>query len=291
MTRFLMFFTIALSLASAVLAFLTKEKAGEVTSKLASVSQRVSALGADNAKLKDDKKAVETNAEALEKSIAAQKQEVEKLQADAAAKQAEASKSQADLLAAKAKAAELEKKLQEAPPPAPAPVADPALEQEKIALRAELEKAQKALVEEQKLAAQRLKEAEAKAALASAKSKADTAKGPAGKAAAEGRVVAYNAGWNFVVVNLGDRQGVTPESQLEIVRQGAVLAFLDITEVQPKFASASIRYPLGARKDGEVRPGDVVRFSPKEEGAEPSSEVLSYSAGSLPVQGNAEPLP
>jgi len=291
MIRFLLFFTIVLSLASGVLAFLTKEKAGEMTEKLAAVSQTVTVLKNDNVKLKEEKKTVEASADEVEKSVKAQKDEVEKLRLESEAKQAEVAKVQADLAKARAKEAELEKKLQDAPPPPAVPAVDPAAEQAMAAMKAELEKARQALADEQKIAAQKVQAAEAKALAVAAKPKDSQARSASGKQPLEGRVVAYNAGWNFVVVNLGDRQGVTPESKLEVIRGGALMARLEVTEVQPKFASATISYVKGLPKGLEVQPGDVVRFAAKDEGPEPVLEPASLTAGPLPVQGNADPLP
>jgi PIN domain nuclease of toxin-antitoxin system len=80
MIRFLLFFTIAVSMASAVLAFLTKEKATELSDKLSSSSQMVGALKTENGKLKEEK-TVASQVEALNGSTQQQKDELEKARA------------------------------------------------------------------------------------------------------------------------------------------------------------------------------------------------------------------
>ena len=77
-----------------------------------------------------------------------------------------------------------------------------------------------------------------------------------------GKVVALNEGWNFVVVDIGDKNGVTPETQLEVQRKGKVVARLNVTEVRPRHVSAGIEYAEGKRRE-RVLPGDTVVVVPR----------------------------
>ena len=79
---------------------------------------------------------------------------------------------------------------------------------------------------------------------------------------ASGSVVAINEGWNFVVVNLGDRNGVTPETLLAVQRKGKLVANLKVTEVRPKHVSAGVEYAEGNRRE-KVLLGDTVVVVPK----------------------------
>lgn len=296
MTRILLFFTIVVSFASAVLAYMTREKGVDLTSKMSNITQNVGVLKTDNSKLKEEKKTLEAKMDDVEKAIKDQKQEAEKLKAAISAKQAEITKAQAELAAAKGDVNELKKKLEERPVAPSSLTPDPMTEQVLIGLRSELEKVRQELVEEQKNSEQKLKQAQAKAAELSLKARsADAPKTAQQKKAIRGQVVAYNEGWNFVVANIGDKQGVTPESKLQVIRDGIVLATLEITEVQPKFVTAGLAY-LAAPSKGllvpkiKVRPGDVVEFAPSETGENASGEI-ELSANVPPSRVSEIPVP
>ena len=277
-------------MASAVLAYLTKEKAADLTSTLTAATQNVSVLKNDNSKLKEEKKTVEAKVEELDKGVQSQKAEADKLRKETTAKQSEITKAEADLAQAKEKAKALEKQLEERPPAAPSSAPDPAAEQKMAELRLELEKAKQAASEIQKEAEVKIKQAEAKASLAAVKRKAEAAKADEKKAPTQGQVVDYNANWNFVVVNLGDKQGVTPESKLQVSRGGKVLARLDITEVRPKFATAGIVYAPGVPKSLKLQVGDTVEFVPREE-PDLTSDPLSLNPAPTASRSGLDPLP
>jgi hypothetical protein len=137
---------------------------------------------------------------------------------------------------------DLEKKLAEKPAPVVTPVADPAMEQMVAGSKSDLEKARQSASEENDKASKKIHKLETKMAQMVPKPVVPSEKDPQGKQPLTGEVVAYNEGWNFVVVNLGDKQGVTPESKLMIQRGGKMIAQLQITDVQPKFSTAGITY-------------------------------------------------
>jgi hypothetical protein len=181
---------------------------------------------------------------------------------------------------AEAKAVDLEKKLAEKPAPSLAPVPDPAAEQLVASLKSDLEKTRQMASEEQQKAGQKLQELEAKMSQMMPKPVVTSSKSGGGKQPLSGEVVAYNEGWNFVVVNLGDKQGVTPESKLLIQRSGKILARLEITDVQPKFVTAGIVYSPGISPKERVRPGDAVLFAPKVE-LEPEADRGGFNVSNL----------
>jgi hypothetical protein len=280
MIRFLLFFTIALSLASAVLAFLTKEKAAELNEKLSSSAQLAGALKNENAKIKEEKKTITAQVEELNNASQQQKKEIDKVQSAVVAKDGEVAKLKTDLQTSEAKSVDLEKKLAEKAAQPPAPVADPAMEQMVASLKADLEKVKQGASEEQAKAAEKIRGLESKMAQMVPKPAPPAGKSGEDKQLPTGEVVAFNEGWNFVVVNMGDKQGVTPESKLMVQRGGKVMARLEITEVQPKFVTAGLVYPPGTSAKDRVRPGDTVTFAPKVE-PEPETERGNFNASAL----------
>jgi len=61
--------------------------------------------------------------------------------------------------------------------------------------------------------------------------------------------------WNFVVLNLGQTQGVTPYCTLLVNRNGALVAKVQVTSVQQNQSIANV---LPGWQLGEVLEGDSV---------------------------------
>jgi hypothetical protein len=280
MIRFLLFFTIAVSMASAVLAYLTKEKATELSDKLSSSTQMVGTLKTENGKLKEEKKTVASQVETLNGSSQQQKEDLDKARAATISREGELAKIKSDLQTAQGKVVDLEKKLAEKPAPVAAPIVDPAMEQMVANLKVDLEKARQSASEENDKASKKIHEMEAKMAQMVSKPVVPSEKEAQGKQPLTGEVVAYNEGWNFVVVSLGDKQGVTPESKLMIQRGGKMIAQLQITDVQPKFSTAGINYAPKISSKERVRPGDTVMFVPKVE-VGPEAERSGFNVSNL----------
>lgn len=80
----------------------------------------------------------------------------------------------------------------------------------------------------------------------------------------EGRVLAVNPAWNFVVLNLGDRQNVSNNTELLVKRGTRYLGKVRITSVEPSTSIADIvanSMPQGTT----ITPGDTVIFQGDEE--------------------------
>jgi cell shape-determining protein MreC len=80
----------------------------------------------------------------------------------------------------------------------------------------------------------------------------------------EGQVLAVNPAWNFVVLSIGDRQGIVNNAELLLKRGGQYLGKVRITSVEPSTSIADIvanTLPAGV----SVRPGDRVIFQGSEE--------------------------
>ena len=73
----------------------------------------------------------------------------------------------------------------------------------------------------------------------------------------QGRILAVNAGWNFVVLNIGDKQGLAVNSGMLVVRGNTPIARLRITSVEPATAIADV-IPSSVARGVTVQPGDTV---------------------------------
>lgn len=75
----------------------------------------------------------------------------------------------------------------------------------------------------------------------------------------EGQVLAVNAGWNFVVLSLGDKQGAVMNAELLVVRGEQRIAKIRITSVEPSTSVADL-VPGSLARGARVQPGDRVIF-------------------------------
>lgn len=75
-----------------------------------------------------------------------------------------------------------------------------------------------------------------------------------------GRVLAVNQGWNFVVLDVGDRQGAAVNAPLLVLRGGQPIARLRITSVEPSTSIADV-VPGSIARGVTVQPNDRVVFA------------------------------
>jgi predicted nuclease with TOPRIM domain len=74
-----------------------------------------------------------------------------------------------------------------------------------------------------------------------------------------GTVLAVNQAYNFVVLNLGARQGVEPNSEMLVLREGTLIGKIRISSVEPATAIGDIITGSLAR-GVQVQPGDTVIY-------------------------------
>jgi cell shape-determining protein MreC len=82
----------------------------------------------------------------------------------------------------------------------------------------------------------------------------------AGKPGIRGTVLAVNRAYNFVVLNLGGRQGVEPNSEMLVLRGGSFIGRIRISSVEPATAIGDIITGSLAR-GVQVQPGDTVIYA------------------------------
>jgi hypothetical protein len=80
------------------------------------------------------------------------------------------------------------------------------------------------------------------------------------RAGVHGTVLAYNQAYNFVVLNLGARNGVEPNSELLVLRDGTLIGKIRISSVEPATAIGDIMSNSLAR-GVQVQPGDSVIYA------------------------------
>jgi uncharacterized phage infection (PIP) family protein YhgE len=93
----------------------------------------------------------------------------------------------------------------------------------------------------------------------------------------QGKILAVNPGWNFVVLNVGDQQGVLVNASLIVVRGNMPVARLRVTSVERSTSVADV-IPSSMARGVSVQPGDAVIFegrTPATTSAKPASEPVS----------------
>ena len=80
------------------------------------------------------------------------------------------------------------------------------------------------------------------------------------RAGVHGSVLAYNQAYNFVVLNLGARNGVEANSEMLVLRDGTLIGKIRISSVEPATAIGDIMTNSLAR-GVQVQPGDSVIYA------------------------------
>lgn len=191
--------------------------------------------------VKDAKASLEAKANESASAIANAKKQVEEAMGRAQAKDTEIS--------------ELKKKLEETASAAPTP-APPTQDPELVKKVAEAEA--KAAEKDQLLKALQSKAEDAEKKVTALE--ADAARRASGVArpGLEGRILAVNPNWNFVVLSIGDRQGVVSGASLIVKRGASLVGKLKVTSVEPSTSIADIQ--AGGAKGAVIQPGDIVIF-------------------------------
>jgi predicted RNase H-like nuclease (RuvC/YqgF family) len=158
-------------------------------------------------------------------------------------KDSDIAQNKTDLAAKDARIAELEAKISAAAQPAPQQYDEKKLLEEKEILTTSLQN--------------KLKEAESQ--LAALRQRESDRKSKVMRVGLEGTVLAVNPSWNFVVLSLGDRNGVVNNSELLIKRGSQLVGKVRVTSVEPSTSVADI-VVNSVQKGLSVQPGDTVIY-------------------------------
>lgn len=81
-----------------------------------------------------------------------------------------------------------------------------------------------------------------------------------GKTGVRGTVLAVNQAYNFVVLNLGGRQGVEPNAEMLVLRGGTLIGKIRVSSVEPSTAIGDI-ITSSLERGVQVQPGDIVIYA------------------------------
>lgn len=81
-----------------------------------------------------------------------------------------------------------------------------------------------------------------------------------GRTGVRGTVLAYNQAYNFVVLNLGARNGVETNSEMLVLRDGTLIGKIRISSVEPATAIGDI-ITNSLERGVQVQPGDTVIYA------------------------------
>jgi len=257
MAKILLGISILLTLLTGVLGYMTKGKVESLQGSLKDAKQTASTASAKAAKAEGDLKRAQdeltlatTRATESEKETARLKGEVD----DLTKKINEANK----VVEEKTKAlAEIVDKMKT---PGTELIDPGQLANQVKEMSAQLQKAQTELAEANQVRMtleEQKRTAEDK--VAAAEQKVKEYQGPIIRAGLTGKVLAYNPGWNFVVLNIGDRAGVKANTQMLVTRNGARIATVRVTSVEPATAIADV-VPGTLARGQTVQPGDSVVY-------------------------------
>jgi hypothetical protein len=258
-SRQLIFVSVALLSLSAVVALLNLQKTKGLRANVA--QSEMSRLGAERQSAAREKqlKERETAVAAANAKFGDSQNKIANQESELAKMQTEKSDLQAKLRANDSEIAELRKRIDaaETKPPAGNSAALPLVE-----LQAQLEDAKKQLdaAEREKiLLSDKLKLAQEKSTQLETERKPRPASG-ANNPGIHGTVLAVNQAYNFVVLSLGARQGVEPNTEMLVLRSGSFIGKIRISSVEPATAIGDIITSTLAR-GVQVQPGDTVVYA------------------------------
>jgi uncharacterized protein (DUF3084 family) len=259
MTKPLLIACIVLSLGSAVLGFLNRgnllETRGELENtqgQLTSANRQLDTTKGELGKKKEEVTQLGSEKDKLTADLGEARSEVEKTKEELTTAQENLKNLETDNQAKDARISDLETTVAELEQQATAPEVTPAAVEsiERQARMTELETLNQQLQDQNTALSAQLGELQRKD---EGRRKMQMRQG------LSGTILAVNQAWNFVVLSLGDRQGVVPNAEMLIQRDGQYLGKVRVTSVEPSTSIADIlvrTVPRGL----SVMPGDRVIY-------------------------------
>lgn len=281
MAKLFLGLAIALMLAAAVLGFLAKGNIEKLQSTLDQTKKTLVRTEGTLRKTEGDLKKTTEDLTAANTKIEGQTTEINGLKKDKDELTTQLATAKSDLEKATAQLADAEKKLQEALKNVPGGSIEQ-LAKEVEQMKNDLTKAQAELAEKSQLAeALAAQNRQKEESLAASQSEVNRYRANVARNGLTGRVSAVNAGWNFVVLSVGDKQGAATGATMVVTRGGEAIGKLRITAVEPTNSIADI-IPGSFRKGMSVQPGDVVVY----EGSRAKPNTLATPGPGAPLPQN-----
>ena len=260
MAKILLIISALVIAATAYLGFATKQKVdaiqGDLTEKKKATAQAMTDLGkakTGQKKAEEELGGVKAEVEAKDKELAAQKSQVDSATAALA-------KAKEELAAAQESA----KNPTGDTPVVPAPEIEELQKKLQTANDAKVS-AENAMAEAKQAADTMSKQLmDEKSKTSVAQSQVRSYKGDYTKPGVTGTITAYNPGWNFVVLNIGDKQSLKAGKEMVVTRDGQMVGKVRVKTVEPTTSIADV-IPSSVPKGQSVQPGDRVVYegSPK----------------------------
>jgi archaellum component FlaC len=256
MAKILLIISALVIAATAYLGFAAKQKVDAIQGELASKKKTLLATQADLSKTKstlkkteDELVAAKADIEVKEKDIAAKKIEIEGLGT---------------------KLAETTKNLETAQAELKVLTENPTNPGEKVnvdQLRADIDELKRSKAETESKLAETIQVkdtltkqlGEERSKTAAANTVVESYKKEYTKPGVTGTILAYNPGWNFVVLSIGDKQSLKAGKELVVTRGGQMVGKVRVTSVEPSTSIADV-LPSTVAKGDSVQPGDRVVY-------------------------------
>lgn len=249
--------SVVLLLAAGVLGVLNGQKVKMLRTTIANTEAARDAI--EKRRLEEQKEIkVKEAAAALAQTKAAEAETIAtKVQADLAQMQAEKTDLQTKLQANQAEVASLQRRIEEAGGKLtdnPGAASPPEMQAQLDEARKQLENAER----ENAFLSDKIRNAQERSdQLEREKKRRQTA---AGRAGVRGTILAVNQAYNFVVFNLGGRQGVEPNAEMLVLREGTLIGKIRVSSVEPSTAIGDI-IASSMERGVQVQPGDVVVYA------------------------------
>jgi hypothetical protein len=252
MAKILLGLSILFMALSAFFGFQTKGKVTSTKAQLATTQSSLDAKTKLAAKLDADTKAAKDEAAAAVAKADAAATELTTTKADAQKAQGQVTELQTQIESKDGEIAKLNETV--AKGTGSSPIGEPSELEAKVK-EAEVKVAE--LTQVNQSLTGKVKEAESHAAAADEEKQKKTRQQAAKNL--EGQVLAVNQGWNFVVLSIGDHQGVAMNSQLIVKRGDSMVAKVRVSSVEPATSIADI-IPGSLARGTRVQAGDRVIY-------------------------------
>lgn len=283
MAKILLVISIVISLLTAGLGFMTKAKVDALQSSLASTKSELGTKTSELTKTKTDLNKANEDLTTANKTVETQKGEIGRITGELTTMKTDLEKINQAVSTKDQEIAQLKEQIAKMTQPEPGK--EPITPEQVAELRNNLNKKEAEVAELRALQDSlnaRVQETESR--LQTAQTEVKRYQLGIAKQSISGRILAVNQGWNFVVLDFGDRQGAAKDAPLLVLRDGTPIARLRITSVEPSTSIADV-IPGSLSRGTTVQPGDRVVFAGRQQ------QAAARPGTPAPAPSEAAPAP